>query len=151
MTNEDKINVFHAYHNAKVKTQYKVCAFGRNTNEYHISKILCIHENGNIQFSHALFNQDYFNIDNCQLLLYSLSDISDEDYEVAYLMQCKLLDETPLTSTKNGFKEFILSEKGYVVSCTVGDYLRSKGYNLGYANFSPDDLVNEGVVKIIKK
>lgn len=86
----------------------------------------------------------------CALLLTPLSKISDEDaIEVARTGRANFMtDHAGIHSGKQLVFELwdqhphIRPDR--VVEIT--DYLRPKGYNCGYAQYSPDDLVEMGVV-----
>jgi hypothetical protein len=74
--------------------------------------------------------------ENGYLVLKSLSNISDED-----AIKCGYRNA-------NNFKQFI-SGKYNPPSYEHNDFLRSKGYAIGYLNYSVEDLLKKNVIKLI--
>jgi len=90
-----------------------------------------------------------------QLLLKNLADISDEDAkEIAEMLgyDCSKWGQIRKAYIIGSTLKLIF--ENHVIKCSlcipIIDFLRSKSYNCGYGIYSPQDLVDAGVVKIIQ-
>jgi len=85
-------------------------------------------------------------ISEVSLLLKPLSSISDIDaIEVA-----KLNDTVAQVWNGKVLLKDFGDRKGRGLNVGVIDFLRSKGYALPYLNYSVEDLINEGIFKLVE-
>ena len=110
-----------SYPNAHVTTKY---------DEGKSYKVVGVSEwEGNLQVQTSENETDWWNIDQCQLILTPLDKISDEDaVEVAKITSEEKEENYTSTYVKEDCRLTIW--KSY--SLRVFDYLRSKGYDLGH-------------------
>ena len=95
--------------------------------------------------------QSYTNWDEIKLILKPLSAITNEDaIEVARIANPSI-GADDIGKAKQG--KILITEYWHRVSNVrasewqeIIDYLRSKSYNCGYGNYTPEDLVKEGIV-----
>lgn len=90
---------------------------------------------------------------NCQLILKPLSGISDEDAKEIcgmYGYECSnwgiFLGVSTLDNMVIKF-EFYNHRVKIAMTIHAYDFIRSKGYNIGYGSYSPQDLIDAGIVK----
>ncbi len=147
ITNEERLQIFHAYNGAKVLHT-----------EYGDRPIIGISSNGYIQLGGANHTYSVSNSD-CQLLLKNLQSISDVDARLC----ASILEYSREQLNTFDTGEFLLHLEdimnvngGLYSDCVSGkilislfDTLRSLGYNIGHGKYSPAELVEARIVKEI--
>ncbi len=160
MTNEERCRIFAAYWGAKV-------AYMQQYNDPYTLAGLTPYEVWIGGFS--------VGYDNCQLLLKPLNSISDEHAIEIYKMHnpyFSIKDLIEINNYEDGWRmsysgedfkmdikidcekmEFEMikwdEESGYTTTFNlqITDYLRNKGYNIGYAQYTPQQLIDLKIVK----
>lgn len=150
---KEKIRCFAAYWGAKVKVasyefEYDMCMLN--------STSICVGQN-------KLDVDMWYKLSDCALLLKPLSDISDEHaIEVAKMFSWfNYYGDIELEVYDNIFGKKVVTNKKRIgkyesvcldfdnlelLNAHQIDYLRSESYNIGYAQYSPSDLVAKGWV-----
>lgn len=105
---------------------------------------------GNLQVETSKGETDWWNINQCQLILFPLSKISDEDaVEVAKIMgvidsDCGVDDyEYWGNYVKKSYINEGKQHRSFIVSVEVIDYLRSRSYDCGHGDIK--SLIEAGM------
>lgn len=145
ISNEERVRIFAAYWGAKCER-----------NELLADNI------GMMFFAQIVGFQHY--LPECQLLLRDLSSITDEDAIEILKMDYGWEKEKTEYSQINNIETYgnrIIIRYAYKNKTSHGfgtryfsdfntkqtDFLRSKSYNIGYGSYSPQDLINNKIVK----
>lgn len=94
---------------------------------------------------------DEFFVEDCSLLLKSLASISDEDA----IEVCRLLIHMNEINARTGRRlvTYWIDKNTCALEGSdwikIYQYLQSKGYALPYLQYSVEDLINEGIYKLI--
>ncbi len=174
ITNEELVKIYFAYYGSKVSHPCDGAPFyfkGVKTTTDNVEQPLpVLYGDWSGGTNPNLSCESYTNWEDCTLLLSALSSITDDecievakipsrltniDYEGAatseiidmlqYLFSTKYMGSTVDYEYQSDMISLV--ECGAIIPMT--DYLRSRSYNVGYGKYSPNDLVETGMVRII--
>jgi len=112
-------------------------------------------KDGKVTEGTYIWNPYYHNMNNVCLLLKPLSAISDEDAMKVAKMDREIENEQfgALETREQITVEEVrinVTEFVQLFQFPIVDYLRSRGYAVPYMNHSVDELVNEGIFKLVE-